>query len=233
MKYIIKIILFTPFLLITLTGCSNNKKDENQIRRFAFAVPSETVPDNSNIKDTDLSIQVFKIKEKAFLVIDAPSDYDYSKTLALLKSKGIDNILTSTSPLKRIYKMDQQKEYTSSEGQLINTQTDTKRYVLTLEIVNDKKLRDEYIQVHGIGKAWPEITNNMKQMGIKDMELYLDGYQAYLIMDTRKDFDMAKDGEKWSKLPRESEWQEYVAKFQKVDPQSKATEKWQTMILQK
>lgn len=34
------------------------------------------------------------------------------------------------------------------------------------------------------------------------------------------------------KLPRESEWPEYVAKFQKVDPQSKAIAKWQTMILQ-
>ena len=115
------------------------------------------------------------------------------------------------------------------EGQLIRSIADTKRYVLTLEIMNDSSLRAEYIEIHSIGKAWPEITRNMKQVGVKDMEIYLDGYQAYLIMDTKKDFDFKKDGEAWSKLPRESEWQNYVAKFQKVDPQSKTTEKWLEM----
>jgi len=231
MKNIFKSILYTILIYLVVIGCSESKSDSTKTRRFTFAVPTETTV--NSFEGDKLSAQVFEIKNNTFLIVDAPSNYNYSQVTTLLakSNPAILNSLKNISPLERIYKMDQQKEYGATEGQLINRQKDTKRYVLTLEIVNDAKLRKEYISVHGIGKAWPEITNNMKQMGIKDMELYLNGYQAYLIMDTRKDFDMAKDGEKWSKLPRESEWQEYVAKFQKVNPLSKATEKWQTMLL--
>jgi L-rhamnose mutarotase len=49
------------------------------------------------------------------------------------------------------------------------------------------------------------------------------------MMDTERDFDMEKDGKSWALLPREAEWQEYVSKFQKVDPTSKALEKWKIM----
>ena len=63
------------------------------------------------------------------------------------------------------------------------------------------------------------------------MEIYLLGYQAFLIMDTAADFDMKKDGVRWANLPREREWQEYVAKFQKVDLKSNSIEKWKSMAL--
>lgn len=69
----------------------------------------------------------------------------------------------------------------------------------------------------------------MKTIDVKDMEIYLYGYQAFLIMDTTTSFDMGKEGELWGNLPREKEWQTYVVKFQKAGPKSKATEKWKLM----
>ena len=82
-----------------------------------------------------------------------------------------------------------------------------------------------------MGQVWPQINKNMKSVGVKDMEIYIWNFRAFLIMDTKPEFDMQIDGEKWSKLPREKEWQKFVSKFQKVDPDSKAMEKWQGMKL--
>ncbi|WP_271765908.1 L-rhamnose mutarotase [Aquimarina algiphila] len=232
MKKYIAIVL----LIFTLCACNQNKGDDGKVRRFTFAVSSSVkLPSNLNINDTSIEIEVFKLNDKAFLIIDAPGNYNFEDVLTTLQknNSSVFVLLESLSPLERVYKLDQEYEYTPLEGQLISIQENTKKYVLTLEIINDPELKKEYKRVHGKGMAWPEITANMKEVGIKDMEIYWEGYQAYLIMDTKMDFDFATDGEKWSTLPRESEWQEYVAKFQKVDPQSKAAEKWQTMILQK
>ncbi len=225
LAYLLGIIIINV-LVFTTTSCSDAHNQENLVRRYTFSLPSGIVINTLN--NNKITLQSFETPNNTFVILDAPSDHNYTETLQLL-DPDTQQILNTVKPLQRIYKMDQQKEYAAKDGQLLSKHKNTKRYVLTLEIVNDPELREEYIEIHGIGKAWPQITNNMKEMGIKDMELYLDGYRAYLIMDTRKDFDMDKDGEKWSKLPREAEWQQYVSKFQKVDPLSKATEKWKTM----
>ena len=225
---------FFSFLLFAfiLFACNQKNTENELLRRFTFAIPSTmSLPEGINKEDSSMSMELFERDGKAFLIVDAPDNQNYDGLMNVLQSENpsMHTALKASLPLERIYKLDQQKEYTAAQGQLIKPQENTKRYVLTLEIVNDPDLKEEYKRVHAKGMAWPEISNNMKQVGIRDMEIYLDGYQAYLIMDTREDFDFAKDGEQWSKLPREAEWQEYVAKFQKVDPQSKATEKWQEM----
>ena len=228
-----KIHLFIIVIAFSLCTCNQNKTANEKARRFTFAVPSSTVlPSRLSEIHGSIAIEVFELNNQLFLIVDAPVSHDYDKLMKALQSERPDwhALLRPLSPLERVYKLDQEKEFSATRGQLIAVQKDAKRHVLTLEIVNDPAIKAEYKRVHAKGMAWPEITRNMKQVGIKDMEIYLDGYQAYLVIDTKKDFDLTKDGEAWSKLPRESEWQEYVAKFQKVDPQSKAIEKWQTMI---
>ncbi|MDY7396969.1 L-rhamnose mutarotase [Aureibaculum sp. 2210JD6-5] len=100
---------------------------------------------------------------------------------------------------------------------------------MNLELRNDSELLKAYKDIHKPENIWPKILVNMDTIGIKNMELYLKNYQAFLLMDTTLGFDMEKDGERWVNLPREKEWQEYVAKFQKVDANSKAVEKWKVM----
>ncbi len=172
---------------------------------------------------------MYKVSWSDFLCVE---DIDFNNletdeiSLNILKKLVLSGRM---SLLDRNYKSKQKSKYKATQWQLIIRTGNFKRYVLTLEIVNDATLLKEYVKIHAMGQTWPEIADNMKLVGIKDMEIYLWGYRAFLIMDTKPDFDMQKDGEKWSMLPREKEWQQYVAKFQKVDPDSKATEKWVAM----
>jgi len=46
-----------------------------------------------------------------------------------------------------------------------------KRYCKTLKLENDPQLINEYIKVHAMGAAWPEVTEGMKKVGIIDMEI--------------------------------------------------------------
>ncbi|MBN2010478.1 L-rhamnose mutarotase [candidate division KSB1 bacterium] len=102
-----------------------------------------------------------------------------------------------------------------------------KRYCKTLELVDDPALIEEYKNLHSIGAAWPEITAGMKQVGIIDMEIYISGTTLFMIMDTVNDFDHDSAMIILARLPRQSEWEATVSKYQKTMPNSSAKEKWQ------
>ena len=126
-------------------------------------------------------------------------------------------------PLERIFKMIPEKKCISLNENSFN------RTVMTLELQADKALVNAYKEVHSPENIWPEVIENMHAIGVVDMELYLDAYKVYLIMDTAPGFDMDKDAERWANMPKEKEWQAYVAQFQRVDPNSNAVEKWKIM----
>lgn len=240
-------------LIVIISACVDGNQPTNQkMRRFTFAAFNE-LEDAALFQQisADQQVQVAlqnsgvinfnycTIDSISFLVVDMDESFDLSKTRKSIVNlsddypelKQLEEIINGKyKALNRIYKLEQKEQYNTEDGQLIPMQTDAyARFVLTLEIVNDPALAKEYVAVHSIGKAWPEITQNMKTVGIYEMELYLMDYRAFLIMDTKPDFDWETDGKKWGELPRESEWQAYVAKFQKTDPESKAAEKWKTM----
>lgn len=123
-------------------------------------------------------------------------------------------------PLRRIFKKEPLDEYK------IRKLGDGQRLVLTLGIKNDPELLKEYVDAHHPDNVWPQVLANMDTVGIRDMELYLLGYQAFLVMDTATSFDMDQVSARWSELPEEKEWQRYVARFQKANIQSNAAEKW-------
>ncbi|MGO9482796.1 MAG: L-rhamnose mutarotase [Candidatus Kryptoniota bacterium] len=101
-----------------------------------------------------------------------------------------------------------------------------KRYCKTLELENDPSLIEEYKELHAMGRAWPEITQGMKEVGIIDMEIYLSGTTLFMIMDTEEDFDHERDLNILSGLPGQSEWEALVSKFQKTSASTSAREKW-------
>lgn len=101
-----------------------------------------------------------------------------------------------------------------------------KRYCKTLQLENDIALIEEYKKYHAMGNAWPEITQGMKDVGIIDMEIYLDGTTLFMIMDTEENFDHDKAMTKLAAMPRQSEWEAVVSKFQKTSASSSAREKW-------
>jgi L-rhamnose mutarotase len=101
-----------------------------------------------------------------------------------------------------------------------------KRYCKTLQLENDPSSIQEYKKLHATGNAWPEITQGMRDVGIIDMEIYLDGTTLFMIMDTVEDFDHEKSMTTLGTLPRQSEWEALVSKYQKTSSNSSAREKW-------
>jgi len=105
----------------------------------------------------------------------------------------------------------------------------TKRYCKSLKLHNDPELIEAYKKVHAPGAVWPEITRGMKEVGILDMEIYIQGNQLFMIMETVADFNHDEAMKELAEKPRQSEWESYVSQFQKTSAQATAEEKWQLM----
>ena len=101
-----------------------------------------------------------------------------------------------------------------------------KRYCKTLHLKDDVMLIEEYKKLHSMGNTWPEIAQGIKEVGIIDMEIYIDGNTLFMIMDTEENFDHDMALTKLATLPRQSEWEAKVSKFQETLPSSTAKEKW-------
>ncbi len=115
-------------------------------------------------------------------------------------------------------------EYSSSRSR-----TSYKRYCKTLQLEDDPELIADYREVHAPGRVWPEITRGMKEVGILDMEIYLSGRTLFMIMDTVPDFDHDAAMEELAQKPGQSEWENYVSRFQQTGSGATAGEKWKLM----
>ena len=104
-----------------------------------------------------------------------------------------------------------------------------KRYCKTLTLKNNSQLISEYKEAHAIGKAWPEITQGMKDIGIIDMEIYLINNLLFMIMETVPEFDHDSAFVSLADMPRQKEWESSMAKFQNTDSDAAADAKWQLM----
>ena len=105
----------------------------------------------------------------------------------------------------------------------------SKRYCKTLTLKNDDDLIQEYKVVHGMGNAWPEITQGMKDVGITDMEIYIMGNRLFMIMETTPEFDHDLAMTELATKPRQGEWEAHVSKFQNTSADASADDKWQLM----
>lgn len=102
-----------------------------------------------------------------------------------------------------------------------------KRYCQTLELVDDPALIEKYCEVHA--NVWPEIKEGIRSVGILDMQIYRLGTRLFMICDTEDWFDWVEDNARLATLPRQAEWEAYVAQFQGCDPDAPSTAKWQLM----
>lgn len=105
----------------------------------------------------------------------------------------------------------------------------TKRYCQTLSLKDNPDLIAEYKKIHSRSEAWPEIRAGIQSVGILEMEMYISGSQVFMIVETPMDFDWEKAMEQLSRLPRQQEWEDYVARFQECVPGSTSSQKWKLM----
>ena len=105
----------------------------------------------------------------------------------------------------------------------------TKRYVQTMELRDNPELIAEYRCRHSRGKVWQEILDGIREVGILEMEIYIQGTRLVMIVDTPTDFDWDAAMDRLSRLPRQQEWEEYMALFQQCRADATSNEKWQMM----
>ena len=102
-----------------------------------------------------------------------------------------------------------------------------KRYCQTLELVNDPILIEKYCEIHD--HVWPEVVAGQLEVGIFDMQLYRYDTHVFMICATVDDFDWNRDMARLATLPRQAEWEAYVAQCQGADPSLPSTGKWHLM----
>lgn len=102
-----------------------------------------------------------------------------------------------------------------------------KRYCQTLTLVDDEELIAKYVESHA--HVWPEIIAGQHQVGILSMQIYRRDRVLFMICDTMDDFDWQRDMARLASLPRQAEWEAYVAQFQGALATARSDEKWQLM----
>lgn len=102
-----------------------------------------------------------------------------------------------------------------------------KRYVQFLEINNDPELIAQYRYWHSEAHHWQEIREGIKAVGILEMEIYMLDNQLVMIVDAPVDFNWDEAMNRLATLPRQAEWEAFVAKFQGCSAEARSDEKWQ------
>jgi len=102
-----------------------------------------------------------------------------------------------------------------------------RRFCLTLDLKNDPALMAEYKRYHQ--KIWPEITQSIKDSGIEDMEIYLQGTRMFMIMEVNEGFSLEAKGQADLRNPKVQEWEKLMWKFQQSLPEAKPGGKWLLM----
>lgn len=104
-----------------------------------------------------------------------------------------------------------------------------KRYCQTMDLRNDPALIAEYRRRHSQGEAWQEIIDGIRSVGILEMEIYILGTRLVMIVETPPDFDWDTAMARLATLPRQQEWETYMALFQDCRAEATSDEKWQMM----
>ena len=103
----------------------------------------------------------------------------------------------------------------------------SRRFCLTLDLKDDPKLIAEYKRHHE--KIWPEITRSIKDAGILDLQIYLQGMRMFMILEVDERFSFEKKAQADRQNPKVQEWENLMWKYQKALPEARPGEKWLLM----
>ena len=104
-----------------------------------------------------------------------------------------------------------------------------KRYVQTMDLKDDPELIAEYKRRHSQEEAWPEIRAGIREVGILDMQIFILGTRLVMIVETPINFEWDQAMARLATLPRQQEWEDYMAIFQQCADGATSNEKWQMM----
>lgn len=102
-----------------------------------------------------------------------------------------------------------------------------KRFCYALDLVDDEKLIEEYIDYHN--NVWPEIQKSILDSGILLMEIYVIGNRLFMITDVSDEFSFDKRSEEDTKNEIVQKWENIMWNYQKPLPFARKGEKWVAM----
>lgn len=102
-----------------------------------------------------------------------------------------------------------------------------KRYCLALDLQDDPKLIEQYIEYHQ--KIWPEITTSILDSGIEHMEIYHVQDRLLMVMDVSDDFSFDRKAAMDQSNKKVQEWEALMDQFQKRLPGTPDHVKWVLM----
>jgi len=102
----------------------------------------------------------------------------------------------------------------------------TTRYCYACDLKDNPQLIAEYKAYHAKGKAWPEVTQSIKDAGILDMEIYLIGNRMFMIVEVDDGFIPGRKAEMDANNPKVQNWEALMWKYQQELPWAKKGEKW-------
>jgi L-rhamnose mutarotase len=102
-----------------------------------------------------------------------------------------------------------------------------KKFCLALDLVDNKKLIDEYINHHR--SVWPEVESSIINSGIEKMEIYSVCDRLFMIIHVNKEFSFENKSKLDIKNKVVQKWEVLMSKYQKKLPDTKKNEKWKLM----
>ena len=104
-----------------------------------------------------------------------------------------------------------------------------KRYCQTMDLRDNAELIRKYREAHDKEHFWDEINQGIRSVGILEMEIYILGSRLFMIVEAPLDFDWDSAMQRLATLPRQEEWEAYVAQFQLCNENATSDEKWRMM----
>lgn len=101
------------------------------------------------------------------------------------------------------------------------------RFIQTITLRDTAEALDAYRRAHD--NIWPEITRGIRSVGIRTMDLYLLGNRAVMLLEVPDGVDVDEAFRTLAELPRQAEWEEFVAQWQQCDPGASSAQKWTPM----
>jgi len=95
--------------------------------------------------------------------------------------------------------------------------TQMKTFAMALDLVDEPRSIREYREYHR--NVWPEVKEGLLEIGIEGMEIYFLGDRLFMVIDTKDDFDLIADFQKYTdSSDKAAQWDTLMRKYQKKTP---------------
>ena len=103
-----------------------------------------------------------------------------------------------------------------------------KTYAMSLDLLESPETINEYKEFHK--NVWPEVKQGLRDIGIKEMKIFLSGNRLFMFLRTVDSFELEQDFQTYTESsPRAMEWDNLMRGYQQKAPAASPEEWWSPM----